>query len=115
MPLSDLDHITGVACTDCINFIANGETPPNMTAAEHIAWLEGMNRCREGVRQVSPGLTRGEDGCTCTSETDPDGEYHRENCEGAHHSRAACDHCGSTLDGLREPVTFWLEPETAPE
>jgi hypothetical protein len=71
----------GECCVDCLVYIANGDTPPEMNEEDTVAWLDGIWR-RHPTGHLVP---------TC-----------EEDCEG-HFSWRPCDCCGSNLGGDRHP------------
>lgn len=99
------DHWNGQCCTDCLVYLANGETPPEMTEDETAAWLKRIATATAETKFVTLGRLVGEDGCDCT---DRDTDEHREGCERTDFSWSSCDHCGSGLGGERHAITGWL-------
>lgn len=90
-------------CSDCLVFIANGDTPPELSETETAAWLAEVTRRSEGVHVM------------CSSWPDVDWtDEDRDrgaDCEGSF-SWSQCDWCGSMLGGDRYPVAWWpIEPQ----
>lgn len=88
-------------CTDCLQLLANGETPPEMNEEQTEAWLASLTT-------ASVTLGRHLDVCGCE---DSDTDQHREGCERDEFSWQACDVCHSHLGGSRYAVTFWFDEE----
>lgn len=92
---------TGWVCTDCIMFIANGQTPDDLGMSPEFtaAWLASLD-----TTEVSPG--RGYADCEHTSD---DHDEHTEQCETRDFAHGSCDHCRVTWAGTRHAVTYWIE------
>src|SRR5690606_16543549 len=60
------DHWNGWACTDCVMFLANGETPPDWDEARTAEWRSRIEKHMTGTAHVTLGRLIGEDGCDCT-------------------------------------------------
>lgn len=88
---------SGWACTDCIQLIANGEAPADMSPEEVTAWQARIDQHTVGVDVVPGGPHR--DGCK------RDDRYC--DCEYDAFSMAPCDVCGGNLGGARHAVTFF--------
>ncbi len=101
------DHANGWCCVDCLVYLANAETPPELDEEATEAYVARV----WGAGAVSLGRMFGEDGCEHTAEAWHAGEgqeEHAETCERDEFSMGGCDVCGSTFGGAREAVTFWL-------
>lgn len=105
------DHANGWACTDCLMWLANGETDPNWSEAETAEYFARLEAREVTGETVTLGRMFGEEGCEHTSEgwhSGEETEAHAEECEQREFSWSACDVCGSGLGGSRDAVTFWL-------
>lgn len=85
----------GWVCSDCIQWIANGEWPDHMSNAD---WLASLS---DDEVTVGSAFT---DDCECAGDI----EAHAEECEHRSFTWSACDHCGSGLGGDRHAVTYWI-------
>jgi hypothetical protein len=94
----------GWACVDCLMWLANGETDPEMSEEETAAWLANLNERNKGY-DITLGLLLEEhvDGCPRKA-GDRDAEC---DCETNSFSWCACDVCDSNLGGERHAVSFW--------
>lgn len=99
------DHWNGWACLDCMIWLANGDTPPEMSEEETTAWLDAIIERTAETSHVTVGRMLGEDGCEHRQLC----EEHIDQCERDDFSWTPCDHCGSTLAGFRYAITGWLE------
>lgn len=113
MPLTI--HAYGWCCTDCIMFLANGETPPEMDEDQTAEWVAEIDR-RAGAWNVDVGGEHSyEDGCRNVSE---DGKWIGStdcSCETQEFSWSSCDVCGSTLGGERHAVHYFSDGAEYPD
>lgn len=82
------------ACTDCVMFLANGDTPAEMTAAATTAWLLIIAARTPGYTTIVVGVAEHSDQC------------------GPDDREAGCD-CGHD-EFSRTPVTCAAVPSPAP-
>lgn len=95
----------GWCCNDCLFWLANGETPEEMSEEKTAEWLAGITN-NLGNWHVDLGGKHLE-GCpnialdgSWVGDTDCD-------CETIEFSRSSCDVCRSTLGGSRDAVHFY--------
>lgn len=119
-------HGYGAACTDCLMFLANGETPPEMTEEETEEYLDRVSSSAgEGMywnvggehAEDCPNMARG--ACIVGANDDPnDHDYHDHEegtwigdtdcyCDDLGFSWSACDVCGTRLGGDRHAVHYF--------
>ena len=97
---------SGWCCQDCLFLIADGESPLEMDQIEVDKWLAEIDFHTQG--QSSPATLghfhTDEAGCWHPDEECPDEDC---DCERRNFVTTPCDHCGSSLAGSRDAVTFW--------
>lgn len=100
-------HSYGRCCTDCLMFLANGETPIHMGEDETAEWMAEIGR-RAGDLHVGVGGEHFyEEGCRNVT---ADGEWIGStdcDCETQEFTWQSCDTCGSTLGGSRHAVHYF--------
>src|SRR4051812_36292426 len=110
---TEQEHSNSWCCIDCLMWLANGETPPELDEEETQKWKENFWKRNEGY-ELTLGRMFGEDGCEHTHEDwDEDSQPHALECEQIEFSWSQCDTCGSNLGGERGAVTFWWDKEEA--
>lgn len=98
---------SGWCCTDCLFFIAYGQTPADWSEAEVNEFVARID-ARNPAGSVTLGMGRESHDCVNNAgETAGDlgGECE---CETQTFSWSSCDVCGSHLGGERHAVTFWV-------
>ena len=104
------DHANGWCCADCLQLLANAETPPELSTKETTDYLYSVSATM-AAGEVTLGRVFGEDGCAHTADAwhsgDNTAEEHATECETRTFSMRRCDVCGSPLGGSRHAVTFW--------
>lgn len=94
----------GWCCDDCLFYLANGETPVDMSEEDTEAWLAEITQ-RAGAWHVSLG---GEHDDDCPNMADGQWEGSTDcPCETLEFSWTPCDVCGSHLGGGRSAVEYF--------
>lgn len=106
--MKDTYVCSGYACSDCVQLIANGESPVDISQADSEAWLTSVSERNDGY-QVTLGMPVEEHNETCT-ETDRD---YGCDCETVSFTWSSCDVCGGNQGGSRDAVSFFKVDNTA--
>ena len=105
MNFREQEYWTGQACRDFILLLANGDIPHDWDEARVAQWMADIAKEMEGFATVTLGHVHEEPHCSHPGERCPDDADC--DCQELGFRTTSCDHCGSSLHGDREAVTFW--------